>query len=664
VGGPLAVGVDVGGTFTDLAAVGADGAVRTAKVLSRPADQSEGVADALAALGAPAGDVARVVHGTTVVTNLLLERTGARVAFCGTAGHTDVLHLRRQDRASLYDLAAHHPAPLVARADCVPVRERMGPAGPVEPLGPAAADDAVAAVRALAPEAVAVALLHAYAHPAHERALADALARALPGVTVVASHLVHPEPREFERASTTAAEAYARPRVARYVARLAERLAAGGYPAPGVMTSGGGVRAAGEAAAGAAALALSGPAGGVVGAAAVCAALGISDALTLDVGGTSADVGLVLGGAPLVEPGGEVAGVPIALPRVLVDTVSAGGGSVGWVDDAGALRAGPRSAGAVPGPAAFGRGGAEATVTDAHVVLGHIDARRLSGGVALDAGRAHAAVRALAGRVDGSAGATDGRAREVARALVAAADAAMARALRRVSVERGVDPRGLVLVAFGGGGALHACALAERVGAARVLVPPHAGVLSAVGLAAAPDRREALASVLRRADAFTAADVRACVAGLARRAGVGAERRSWVRARYVGQGHELEVPVRDGDDGPALAARFAELHLARSGFTLPRAVELVSARHAATTPGAAPRFARLAPPARARDREADRPARGVAPGAVAHVDDARAAADDVVRGPATIALADATVLVPGGWTARALAVGGWMLEVG
>jgi N-methylhydantoinase A len=395
-----------------------------------------------------------------------------------------------------------------------------------------------------------------------------------------------------------------------------------------------------------------------VGAAAVCAALGIADALTLDVGGTSADVGLVLGGAPLVEPGGEVAGVPIALPRVLVDTVSAGGGSVGWVDDAGALRAGPRSAGAVPGPAAFGRGGEEATVTDAHVVLGHIDARPLSGGVALDAGRAHAAVRALGARVDGSAGATDGRAREVARALVAAADAAMARALRRVSVERGVDPRGLVLVAFGGGGALHACALAERVGAARVLVPPHAGVLSAVGLAAAPDRREALASVLRRADALTAADVRACVADLARRAGAGAERRSWVRARYVGQGHELEVPVRDGDDGPALAVRFAELHLARSGFTLPRAVELVSARHAATTPGAAPRFARPAPPARAHDREAARPA----PGAVARVDDARAAADDVVRGPATIALADATVLVPGGWTARALAVGGWMLE--
>jgi N-methylhydantoinase A len=647
----LAVGVDVGGTFTDLAAIAEDGRVRTAKVLSRPADQSVGVLDALAALGEPGSAVARVVHGTTVVTNLLLERTGARVAFCGTAGHTDVLHLRRQDRASLYDLAAHHPPPLVARADCVPVAERTGPGGVVEPLTDAAVRAVVDAVRARGPEAVAVTLLHAYAHPGHERRLADALARALPGVAVVASHEVHPEPREFERASTTAAEAYARPRVARYVARLAERLADGGYPAPGVMTSGGGVRAAAEAAAAAAALALSGPAGGVVGAAAACAALGIDDALTLDVGGTSADLGLVLGGAPLVEAGGDVAGVPIALPRVLVDTVSAGGGSVGWVDDAGALRAGPRSAGAVPGPAAFGRGGAEATVTDAHVVLGHIDARRLSGGVTLDAARAHAALRALAERIGGAA-ATDARVLEVARALVAAADAAMARALRRVSVERGVDPRGLVLVAFGGGGPLHACALAERVGVTRVLVPPHAGVLSAVGLAAAPDRREALASVVRPADALSAEDVRAVVDTLARRAGAGAGRQTWVRARYAGQGHELEVPVRDGDDGPALAARFAAVHRARSGFTLPSPVEVVSARHAASTPGARPRFERPAPvPNDSRDGG----------GARAHARDEHASAGDVVRGPATVALADATVLVPGGWAATALPTGGWMV---
>ena len=656
--GGLAVGVDVGGTFTDLAAVASDGAVRTTKVLSRPADQSEGVRAALEALGAPAADVARIVHGTTVVTNLLLERTGARVALCATAGHTDVLHLRRQDRAALYDLAAHHPAPLVPRERTVAVPERMGPDGVVRALAADGIDGVVAAVRGLDPEAVAVSLLHAYAHDAHERALVEALEAALPDVAVVASSAVHPEPREYERTSTTVAEAYARPRVARYLANLRARLAAEGYPAPGVMTSGGGVRTAGEAATSAAALALSGPAGGVVGAAAVCAALGVADALTLDIGGTSADVGLVLHGEPLIESGGDVAGVPIALPRVLVETVSAGGGSVGWMDDAGALRVGPRSAGAEPGPAAFGRGGHEATVTDAHVLLGHLGADRLSGGVRLDAEAAHRAVDALAARLGERAHGSGDPAR-VARAMLAGADAAMARALRRVSVERGVDPRGLVLVAFGGGGPLHACALAERLGTTRVLVPPHAGVLSAVGLALAPDRREAVASVVREAADVSAADVARLVAALSARAGgvPGAAHRTWVRARYVGQGHELELPVEAGDDGAALTARFAALHEARAGFTLPRGVELVSARHAATGAGAVARFARGGRMAAAQSTPPRAGGRTV-------VVDAGGSVPAGVRGPATIVLADATLLVPHGWTARALDLGGWMVEMG
>jgi N-methylhydantoinase A len=587
------------------------------------------------------------VHGTTAVTNLLLERTGARVALCATAGHVDVLHLRRQDRASLYDLSAHHPAPLVARADTVAVDERMAPDGVVRALEPETVASVVDAVRALAPEAVAVSLLHAYAHDAHERALAEALEAALPGIDVVRSSVVHPEIREYERTSTTVAEAYARPRVRRYLERLGERLAEGGFPAPGVMTSGGGVRAAHEAARSAAALALSGPAGGVVGAAAVLRALGLPLGLTIDIGGTSADVGLVLDGEPLVESGGEIAGVPIALPRVLVETVSAGGGSVGWVDEAGALRAGPRSAGAEPGPAAFGRGGTEATVTDAHLLLGHLGAARMSGGVQLDMAAAARALHALAARLP------DGvDAERIARAMLAAADAAMARALRRVSVERGLDPRAMVLVAFGGGGPLHACGLAERLGMTRVLVPPYAGVLSAVGLAAAPERREALASVMRPTDALDAGALHALVEGLARRAGAGAERRTWVRARYAGQGHELEVPVHDADDGSSLAARFSAVHQQRVGFTLPRPVEIVSARHAASTSGPAPRFTRGS--ARAElSRRAD---------GAAIVHDMAGTAPERVEGPATIVLPDATVLVPAGWTARALAIGGWMLE--
>jgi N-methylhydantoinase A len=644
----LSIGIDVGGTFTDLAAIAPEGDVRITKVLTQPRDQSGGVIDALTALGERGERVGRLVHGTTAVTNLLLERTGARVALCATAGHTDVLHLRRQDRAALYDLAAHHPAPIVPREQTVPVEERSGPEGVVRPLTPDAVARVVQRVRALAPEAVAVSLLHAYAHDAHERMLAEALAAALPDVDVVRSSDVHPEIREYERTSTTVAEAYARPRVRRYLERLGERLAEGGFPAPGVMTSGGGVRAAREASRSAAALALSGPAGGVVGAAAVLRALGLPHGLTIDIGGTSADVGLVLDGEALVESGGEVAGVPIALPRVLVETVSAGGGSIGWVDDAGALRVGPRSAGADPGPAAFGRGGVQATVTDAHLLLGHLGAQRLSGGVRLDADASARALDVLAAAVGQGADAT-----RVARAMLAAADAEMARALRRVSVERGVDPRGMPLVAFGGGGPLHACGLAERLGMRRVLVPPHAGVLSAVGLASAPERREALTSVMRAADALDASAVAALVDALATRAGAGAEQRTWVRARYAGQGHELEIPVHAGDDGAALAARFADVHARRVGFTLPRAVEIVSARHAASTAGPSPRFAR------AGTRDASTPAREA--GGVVIVD-AGGPVPARVDGPATIVLPDATALVPAGWTARALDIGGWMVE--
>lgn len=649
---PYAVGIDVGGTFTDLAAIAPDGRVSSAKVLTRPADQSEGVLDALGVSGLAPSAVGRVVHGTTVVTNLLLERTGARVVLCATEGHTDVLRLRRQDRAQLYDLAAHHPPPLVDAADTVGVAERMGPHGVVRALGDHALADAVAAVCARAPEAVAVVLLHAYAHDMHERVFADALVAALPpSVPVVRSSAVYPEPREYERAATTAAEAYARPRVAQYLRRLGERLDAAGYPAPGVMTSGGGVLRAEDAANAAAALALSGPAGGVAGAAAVLAALGVQDALTLDVGGTSADVGLVLDGEPLVEAGGAVAGVPIALPRVLVDTVSAGGGSVAGVDDGGALRVGPRSAGAVPGPAAFGRGGTEATVTDAHVVLGHLVPTRLSG-VAIDAAPAWAAVAAVTEQLDGRAGNQE-RVRVVAGGIVAAADAEMARALRRVSVERGIDPRGLVLVAFGGGGALHACGLAERIGITRVLVPPHAGVLSAVGLAAAPDRREALLGVARDANALSADVLGGLIARAGALTGVGAARRSWARARYAGQGAELDVPVYPEDDGARIAERFAAAHARRAGFTLDRPVEVVSLRHAAVTPGVSPTFGR-GEPLQASSVDVD--------AALPHVDDVCVRADHVVRGPATISLRDATVLVGAGWSARALAIGGWLLE--
>ncbi len=633
-----AVGIDVGGTFTDLAAIGDDGVVAARKVLSTPADQSEGVAAALDAHAAPRGAIARIAHGTTVVTNLLLERRGARVVLCATEGATDLLELRRQERAALYDLAVMHPTPLVSPADVVAVRERRDPEGVHVPLTDDEIVRVVGEVRSLAPQVVVISLLHAYADGAHERRLAQALAEALPGADVVCAHEVLPEIREYERTATAVAEGYARPAVATYLARLGQTVGARGHPAPSVMTSGGGMRSASEAARAAASLALSGPAGGVVGAAAVLRAAGFDRALTMDIGGTSADAGLILDGEPLVESGGDVAGVPIALPRVLVDTVSAGGGSIGWIDDGGALRVGPRSAGAVPGPAAFGRGGTQPTVTDANLVLGRIVAHRMSGGVKLDVAASRRAVAALSDRLGASTERT-------AQAMINIADAEMARALRRVSVDRGVDPRGCVLMAFGGAGPLHACALADLVGTSRILVPPHAGVLSALGLAMAPERRESATSVMERTERLDAARVRALADALA--AQVDGAVRAWTaRSRYEGQGYELDVPCAPGDDGAAIAARFTERHVARYGFVLDRAVEVVAMRHTASSHAEAVRFARHGAPTW-NDRDL--------------VDDG-APCSAVVAGEAVITLPDATLYLAPGWTARALNIGGWLME--
>ncbi|MDQ8153910.1 MAG: hydantoinase/oxoprolinase family protein [Gemmatimonadota bacterium] len=633
-----AVGIDVGGTFTDLAAIGADGIVVARKVLSTPADQSEGVGAALDAYAAAAGTIARIAHGTTVVTNLLLERRGARVVLCATDGATDLLELRRQERASLYDLSAEHPAPLVAADDVVAVRERIEPDLVRVPLTDEEISRVVALVVARAPQVVVVALLHAYADGTHELRLAGALRAALPGADVVCAHQVLPEIREYERTATAVAEGYARPAVARYLDRLGKTVGERGHPAPSVMTSGGGMRTAAEAARAAASLALSGPAGGVVGAAAVLRAAGFDRALTIDIGGTSADAGLILDGEPLVESGGDVAGVPIALPRVLVDTVSAGGGSVGWVDDGGALRVGPRSAGAAPGPAAFGRGGTQPTLTDANLVLGRIVAHRMSGGVQLDVDAARRAVAALGAQL----GADETR---TAQAIINIADAEMARALRRVSVDRGVDPRSCVLMAFGGGGPLHACALADLIGATRVLVPPHAGVLSALGLAMAPERREAAVSVMERVAALDASHVRAVTEALATQ--VEGAVRAWVaRTRYVGQGYELDVPCAPGDDGAAIADRFTARHEARYGFVLDREVEVVAMRHTASSQAESVKFAR----------------HGVPTWRDASLVDDGSPCEARVAGSAVITLPDATLFVADGWTARALPVGGWLME--
>ena len=621
--------MDVGGTYTDLVAIDAGGRVATRKVLSTPADQSEGVMAALRELSR--ADIERFVHGTTVATNMLLERKGARVAFCVTAGFTDLLYLRRQNRASLYDLSVDYPAPLASHETTVAVPERIEPQGVTRPLTAETARHVADRVAALQPQIVAILLLHSYRDPSHEQQLRDAIRERLPDVDIIISSEVYPEVREYERAATTVAEAYLRPGVSRYLRNLELRLTSRPTDRPdgiGVMTSSGGMRSIEEASRSAASLALSGPAGGVVGAALIARALKIDRALTIDIGGTSADVGLILDGVPLVEAGGMVAETPIAMPRVLVETVSAGGGSVAWIDDGGALRVGPHSAGAVPGPVAFGRGGTEPTVTDAHVALKRITGATLSGGIALDAAAARNSVAALAKRL----GETEAR---TARAVIATADVSMARALRRVSVERGVDPRDCALIAFGGGGPLHACGLADALGMTRVVVPPHAGVLSALGLAVTAERRETMASVMLRLDEWTDTQrgklLGTLMASLPREL---KERSAWLRMRYLGQGHEIEVPTKPKQTRASLEESFGALHEARYGFTLTQPIEVVSARCVAEQPGRSVRLSVELPRGTPR----------------------------LVRGPRSLELPDATLWVEKGWVARPAKNGAWLME--
>ncbi|HEU6444915.1 MAG TPA: hydantoinase/oxoprolinase family protein [Gaiellaceae bacterium] len=531
----VVLGVDVGGTFTDAALV-ADGELRTAKV--RTAErQEESVLAAAAAVGA--ADLERFTHGTTVATNALLERKGARMAFVATEGFEHLLHVRRQNRAHLYRVCEAHPEPLVAIEDCHGVRERIGPDGVIEPLDLDSLPD-------LDAEAVAVCLLFSFRNAAHERAVAAELRRRAPSAHVVASHEVSPEFREYERASTTAADAYLGPRLAGYLRALGRRCRGAGLPEPLVMRSSGGVASLEEAAAHASWALLSGPAGGVVGAERIAGRAGFADAIAFDMGGTSTDVCLISGGAAERSLERSIAGFPIRLPRVDVHTVGAGGGSIAWIDAGGALRVGPESAGAVPGPACYGLGGRRPTVTDANLLLGRLPAR-LADGLELDP---EAAEQALGG-VDPAD-------------VVEVVNAEMLRALRLVSVERGRDPRELALVAFGGAGPLHACELADELGVSTVLVPEAAGVLSAVGLAVGDERRDHVRSEVRP------------LSEVGDLPGEGE-----ADLRYRGQSFELSVPL-----GPDLDGRFHALHEARYGYAdRDRPLELVAVRTADVRPG-------------------------------------------------------------------------------
>lgn len=583
------VGIDVGGTFTDLVAVAPDGGLEIRKVLSTPDDPSEGLFRALDVVASHTASIDTLVHGTTIATNALLERRGARTVLVTTAGFEDLLWLRRQDRASLYDLARDHPPPLVRHDDVVGVAERMGPDGPVTELVEAEVSRVVAAVAAGRPEAVAIAFLFAFRHPDNERRIAAALRAALPDVPVVASHEVLPLFREYERSATTTAEAYLRPVVAASVTRAAAGAARRGVGTFRLMASGGGTISAEAAAHAAASLALSGPVGGVIGAQLLGEALGQEDLLTLDMGGTSADASLIQRGAASREGSTVVGGVPLALPAVLIETVSAGGGSIAWVDDAGALKVGPRSARSVPGPACFGRGGTEPTVTDACLSLGWLDPEwALADAVRLDAAAADRALTRVAEPLGRDV-------TVVASGVVAVATAVMARALKRVSVARGVDPRRLALVPFGGAGPLFGCALADLLGMRTVIVPAHPGVLSALGLAAAAERVELAASVHLRADAPQRVRVLDAYQELEQRAESalpGALTRRLADCRFAGQGYEITVQLTNGEPD-SIEAAFHAAHRARYGHVgAGGVVEIVNVRVVAERAGERPALGR------------------------------------------------------------------------
>jgi N-methylhydantoinase A len=635
-------GVDVGGTFTDIVSFDDDGRIATAKVRSTRGTMSPGVWGAVDRLGTHAAE-ASLVHGSTVATNALLERSGGRVTLVTTAGFEDLLWLRRQDRADLYDLSLDHPPPLVERADVIGVRERVGADGPVRELADAEIERVVAEVRRRDPDAVAIALLFSFRDPTHERRLAEAIRDALPSVSVAASSEVLPVFREFERTSTTVAEAYLRPLVGGYLARMGREAGAHGIADLRIMASNGGTLSVAQAAERAAALALSGPAGGVEWARLVGAQLGEGDLLTLDMGGTSADASVVLDGRPLMQTAGDVGGVPLALPHILIETVGAGGGSVAWADRGGALRVGPRSAGAMPGPACYGLGGIEPTVTDAALVLGWLDAGQpLADDLVLDPGLARIAVGALAGSLRLPI-------ERCAEGIIEVATATMVRALRRVSVERGLDPRQMTLVPFGGAGPMFTCRMAEQLGMRRAVVPPNAGVLSALGLASAPARVEFIASVHRPAGELPAEALDAAYAPMedaARQSLPGARLERQADCRYPGQGYELAVPVIG--DGPVLAATFHRAHLERFGHAAPeRSVEVVNLRTVAVHAGRTPVLA-------ARD--------GVRTSVAGRASVCDLKAGSVLTGPCMLDAPDCTVRVEAGWTGTLHETGALVVE--
>jgi N-methylhydantoinase A len=645
------LGVDVGGTFTD-AVLLADGAVHTAKVPTTPREESAGVMRAVEAVleraGAGADEVEVFAHGMTVGTNALLEERGARTALIATRGFADLLEIGRQDRPHLYRLCAPKPAPLVEPELRLEAAERTGPEGVVEPLEEGEPERLAAAVEASDAESVAVCLLFSYLDPSHEREIADRLRRRLPHVHVSASHEVLPRFREFERCSTTVIDAYLSPLLGRYLGRLGEAAGDAGLPQPLVMRSSGGVAPAEEAAREGASTVLSGPAGGAVGAGLLARLSGDGNALGFDMGGTSCDVCVVEGGEVRRTDSRKIGGRPIQLPMVDVHTVGAGGGSIGWRDPGGALRVGPRSAGADPGPACYGRGGNEPTVTDANLLLGYLAGdSQLAGGVSLDADAAERAIAALARPLGLDT-------LEAAAGILRVANQEMVRALRVVTVERGVDPRGFALLPFGGAGPMHAAAIATELGIRTILCPRAGGVLSAFGLCASERRRDTARTVMLSGSELSPERIAAEVGALIEETGTGlgdeASAQVTYKLRYAGQAFELPVRGTTEPDPEELVEGFERAHEERYGHRDPEGeVVLVDIELAMVVPGPSPQ------PVAATSDALKRSSRRVSfDGGWVETPILRGdpPAGTEAEGPVVFELPEATFVVPPGWTTK------------
>jgi N-methylhydantoinase A len=665
----VAIGIDIGGTFTDVVMRDENGKTRLAKIPSTRADPSVAVKHVLESLGSTWGvsaeAVKHFVHGTTVATNAVLERKGAKVGMLATEGFTDVLEIGRQNRQELYDLVIRQQTPVFLCPGALRrgVAERIGPDGKVQkPLDPASLEKAVESLVAQGVESIAVCFLFSFVNPAHERLAADFIRRRHPSIMVSLSSDVDPAFREYERSCVTAFDAYVKPVLDRYLQSMESALDSVGIGSPlQIMQSRGGTCSSAIARKRPVRLFLSGPAAGVIGANEVGASVSMDNLITVDIGGTSSDIALIMGSNPLIRANGYVDTYNIRVPMIDVNAVGAGGGSIAWIDGAGGLRVGPQSAGADPGPACYGRGGTEATVTDASVVLGLLNPSYFAGGtLTLDPALAFAAIEKRVARPLGIS------VEDAALGVHRVANVQMAEGIRLVSVKRGIDPRGFALVPFGGAGPLHATALADELGMKTILVPRNPGVLSAAGLLAAKIEHEASVTFMCSLDGADLLALKAayaklessCAALLKAENVLAHTTRTnyFADICYIGQAHYVEVPI--SIDAPDLAARaydqFCKLYEQHYGHHTRSPARIVNLRVVQQ----AQRIAQPPqPPRRAAAQTSSKGVRRMLTARTGSYVDATLydretiGTDTAIAGPAIIEQADTTIVIEPGWSA-------------